>query len=472
MKQLSAHVLRIHGNDTEGSTDLMTQILIPLTHTENTLRLVHDRLDADGNCAAVARVEGLLNPDLLGPGLRRLQERHPRLRCRIAGSPDGKTGTFQEAGPVDIPVEVRDVEDSASVPGIAAEACLAPFDCEGGPLFRVLLLRHAREGSCHLVTTVHHAVADGLAMARFYDDLFTSYEAAESGVAEPPVVSLPWAHPLPPGTPLSFRRRLRFAAGLASITLRNLLRRPLTLERDPTRNESFRPVLLSAEQTAALTARTRLEKNTMNSTLYAAALLAVRDLTDLPRVRVSCQNAVRLQKLATGGDVNDHVGCFVYPALCTCAVSADCSFWDLARKCRDDRKVFLQSEWSHLFRDVAFREAAGSSLFLRLLRRIKKQSPKGTLGRNTLAVSYMGTMPVRGRYGSLSWTGFFGYGKSLYMGAAVGVIGLTLQDRLSLSIVGHGVGDAVTDTFASAVERHLHAAVDGVRAEARAGVAD
>ncbi len=449
----------------------MSRNLIPLTCTENTLRLIHDRLDADGNCAAVARVEGWMEPDLLGPGLRRLQERHPRLRCRIVPSPDGKTGSFLEAGPVQVPVEVREVEDSAAMPRIAADACRTPFDCAAGPLFRVLLLRHAREGCCHVVTTVHHAVADGLAMARVYDELFASYAAAESGIPEPPVVSLPWAHPLPPGAPLSFRRRLRFSAGLAFLALGNLLRRPLVLERDPARNECLRPLILSSEQTAALAARTRLERNTMNSTLYAAALLAVRDLSGLPRVRVSCQNAVRLQKLAAGGDANDHVGCFVYPALRTNTVSADCSFWDLARKCRDDRKAFLQSERSRLFRDVAFREAAGGSLLPRLLRRIEKQPPRGTLGRNTLAVSHMGNLPVRGRYGSLSWTGFFGYAKSLSMGAAVGVIGLVLQDRMSLSIVGHGVGDELTDAFAASVERHLLEAVAcGVRAQLGAAV--
>jgi hypothetical protein len=439
----------------------MTATIIPLTYTENTLRVIHDRLDADGNLCAMARVEGWLEPDLLRPGLLRLQQHHPRLRAHLTASPDGRGGAFVVGEPQEVPVEVRDVEDSSAMPRLAAEACLAPLDCAAGPLFRVLLLRHAREGLCHLVVVIHHAVADGVAMACFFDELFTSYAAAASGIPEPPVVPLPWIHPFAPDAPISRWRRLRFAAGLVSVTLRSLVRRPLMLDRVAARTESVRPVLLSAEQTAALMARSRAEKNTLNSALFAAALLAVRDVSGLDRVRISCQNAVRLQKFATPGRAEERVGCFVYPSLVTYSVSRDCSFWELARKCREDRKEFLRSEWCRVVRDVAFREGSVAPLFSKALGRIRKQPPRGGLGRNTLAVSSLDVLPVRGRYGALSWTGLFGYAKSLSMGAAVGVIGLVLQNRMSLSIVGHGVGDARTDAFTAAFERHLLGSLAG-----------
>jgi hypothetical protein len=454
----------------EGSTGRMTQTVIPLTYTENSLRLIHDRLDADGNVGVVARLEGWMEPDLLRPGLLRLQQRHPRLRARITASPDGRGGAFVVGDPVEIPVEVRDVEDSSVAPRIAAEACLAPFDCAAGPLFRLLLLRHAPERLCHLVLIIHHAVADGLAIACFCDQLFTSYAAAEAGVPEPPVVPLPWVHPFAPGERVSRWRRLRFAAGLGSLILRNLVLRPFLPERVPARSESLRPIMLSAEQTTALLARIRAEKITVNSALFAAALLAVREVSGQPRVRVACQNAVRLQKFATPGGVHEQMGCFVYPSLRTYSVAGDCPFWELARRCRDDRKRFLRSEWGRAFRDVAFHEGVASPTFLKMLGRAKKQSPRGGLGRSTLAVSDLGVLPARGRYGSLSWIGLFGYGKSIYMGAAVGVISLILQNRLSLSVVGHGVGDAVTDTFAASLVRHLLGAA-GAGVHAGAGVA-
>ncbi len=441
----------------------MEQTLIPLTNSENALRLTHDRLEGDGNCTLVTRLEGWLEPGPLRAALRRLQERHPRLRARIVGSPDGMTGAFVPGEPVEVPVEVRDLEDSSAWPQVAVQVSQSPFASAAGPLLRVLLLRHAREGLCHLVVTIHHAVADAVSLVRCVHELLTDCAAARTGAPEP-VVSLPWLHPIAPGTPLSRWRRLRFAAGLVSQILRNLLLPPLLPRRDPSRSESLHPVEFSTEQTTALLARTRQEKCTLNSTLFAAGLLAVRTVSGASRVRVSCQNTLRLQKFATPGNREEHVGCFSYPFHCTTSVGGDCSLWDLARKCREDLKKFLQSEWCRLYRDVAFREATASPLLVKLLPRIKNQSPNGGLGRITLVVSSLGVPPVSSRYGNLSLTGFFGLGKTSYTGAALTAIGFVVQDRLCLSVVGHGVGDALTSRFASALEGHLLRSVAGVPA--------
>ncbi len=84
------------------------------------------------------------------------------------------TATFE------LPVEVLDSTDSASLMTRIDREVLAPFDLRQGPLLRARLLRLGEERHV-LVVTLHHIVCDGWSMPIMVDELVRLYDGFRQG---------------------------------------------------------------------------------------------------------------------------------------------------------------------------------------------------------------------------------------------------------------------------------------------------
>jgi len=133
------------------------------------------------NVPVVLHVEGPLDVSVLRAALRRAEAAHGVLRTRFVvrdGVPQQLIGT---AGAAQL-LPVERVVDRAAARTRAEAEIRAPFDLDGGPLWRTRLLRVSEQEHL-LVCVLHHAICDDRSLAVFASGLARDYAA---GLAGPP----------------------------------------------------------------------------------------------------------------------------------------------------------------------------------------------------------------------------------------------------------------------------------------------
>jgi amino acid adenylation domain-containing protein len=134
------------------------------------------RLGADADLAALATA------------LRELAARHESLRMRFPATDDGRPSVVVDP-PGAVPLPVCDVPDAAAARAAIEAAALRPFDLEGGPLLRALVLRVAGGAEHDVLLDMHHIVTDGWSNDIILAELGRRYLAARRGelpTAAPP----------------------------------------------------------------------------------------------------------------------------------------------------------------------------------------------------------------------------------------------------------------------------------------------
>ncbi|MEU9252089.1 amino acid adenylation domain-containing protein [Streptomyces sp. NPDC048270] len=124
----------------------------------------------------VFRFAGPVDPELLRRALAGVVERHEALRTTFEL---GEEGPRQVVHPsVELPFSVLETTAEA-VDGLLAEAALAPFDLEAGPLVRAHLYRTG--GTSTLLLLCHHIVWDEGSLPVLETELAALYEALAAG---------------------------------------------------------------------------------------------------------------------------------------------------------------------------------------------------------------------------------------------------------------------------------------------------
>ncbi len=141
------------------------------------------------NIPTALRLDGALEPGVLGGVLAEVVRRHEALRTTFP-SVDGEP--YQAIAPAG-PPQPLPVVDLAALPAPAREPAVAalaaaeaarPFDLGAGPLLRATLLRLGRERHV-LLLTLHHIVSDGWSMEVLLRELAALYPAFAAGLPSP-----------------------------------------------------------------------------------------------------------------------------------------------------------------------------------------------------------------------------------------------------------------------------------------------
>ncbi len=130
------------------------------------------RLGADADLSALATA------------LRELAARHESLRMRFPATDDGRPSVVVDP-PGAIPLPVCDVPDSMAARAAVEAAAQRPFDLEGGPLLRALVLRVAGGAEHSVLLDMHHIVTDGWSNDIILAELGSRYLAARQGEPAP-----------------------------------------------------------------------------------------------------------------------------------------------------------------------------------------------------------------------------------------------------------------------------------------------
>lgn len=407
------------------------------------------------NGAGVVAIRGLLDEPLLAAGLRRLRERHPLLRVRVAG--DDRRPRFTEAGAGPIPLRrVERAGDSQSVLAVIEEELNLPFAADGDHLSRVTWIKNPAEPTRSvLVVTIHHVIADALSIAFVVRDLLTTIAELMSTHAlpphalpphtlspeAPPVASLPLLPPLPELLPKSarglgrFRAMQAYFAKHAALPVRRARKLPLEQSAPPAarRNGLVQRTLTPAE-THALGERARAAGASIHGALCAALLLSTAatayagELAAGTPTTVGCFTALNLREQlepAVGADL----GLYISQVTTFHSIVPAPPLWQLAREVREKLQETLQGGEQFLTMPlIGLFIPWGRDPGPRFIRRFDGGSPAA------LGLSNLARLPIPSVYGALRIENFS-------LAAGVSVVGqlmaivTTWEDQLNLNLV-------------------------------------
>lgn len=153
------------------------QTSYPLSFAQERLWLIR-QLDSGPqyNDYSAYRLTGELNLPALERALSEVVARHEVLRSVIATVEGAPVQSIVSAGPVSIPVVSAETWSAEDVRTFQVEQLRFSFNFASGPLFHVVLLRHA-SAEHTLILVLHHIVTDGWSFGVLVRELATLYDA-------------------------------------------------------------------------------------------------------------------------------------------------------------------------------------------------------------------------------------------------------------------------------------------------------
>jgi len=299
----------------------------------------------------ISRVKGGLKEEIVRQALELIQTRHPRLNSCIVGTLDNLRFEF---GARKIPLRVVSKPSSEEWQEVVLEELNQPISSDKC-LIRAVLITFPDEKLNYLLTTLHHAISDGLSTVQLHSEILTYCQKIVDGEIEENISSL---HPLPDIQelmPKSMQGKIAAIKGILCL-LRFKIKlswpRPETLKFEkyvPTELRRCNMVQrkLNKEITTKLIELCRKERTTVQGALCAAMMLAVAReirIKNQAILRISCNSYVDLRKHLKPEVNRENLGILASVITTLHNLDTNTSFWDLARDVRQQLKVSLGGE--------------------------------------------------------------------------------------------------------------------------------
>jgi len=354
------------------------------------------------NFAFMARIRGGLTPRQVQQALDKLRIKYPPLSMRVGSESDGSVYLISDPA---LRFPVRSVaRDHAErwIAEVTTELGQA-FDLFTQPPLRLVLLQD--EELSEILFVCPHVLADGLAVAYLVRDFlaFLGNPAAEE-------VAMPLAPPMStlipdfPGKRMVIWRA-KLKAGLFKLLLRH------GSKTDEAKTEAAHcvappyhlcPWVLTAEQTAALAARSRAADTTVHAALCVAFLRAFGECCGDGWKR-TLQSPVNLRDRLRR-PVGESFGLFVNLVEFSVNCAPERDFWEVAREIK--QAFTRRSADKHIFNSLIEANVAMPALRAVITPKIVAQSFMTV--KHDLSISNLGRLDFPVRYGALELDALFG----------------------------------------------------------------
>ncbi len=303
------------------------------------------------NFGSVARFRGACDPLLVKRGLGALQMRHPLLQVSIQVDED-ETPWYRLT---DNPIELEVLEQPAGKEWQLLEnSLITPFDTEAGPLARCVLVIHGAD-DFSLITTFHHAIADGRSATFLTRDLIQSMsqQLKGEGAMLEPMLPLEYY-----GSRINTLKTYQGSKAFFKMALKTLkassrfvsrVGYPVGLKRSyPDQDLSEQHIQIesrsvSPESMRSIASRAKKEQVTLQCVLNAALCLAVAsDSPSRGLTTTACSQVLDIRHRLVP-PVGEEVGCFATGNTSLHRLNANSDFWDLARDISIGLKDSLQT---------------------------------------------------------------------------------------------------------------------------------
>ncbi|MBK1986543.1 alcohol acetyltransferase [Sphaerospermopsis aphanizomenoides BCCUSP55] len=293
------------------------------------------------NIITISRIKGDLQEAVLRPTLDILQHRHSRLNSCIIRFRNNFY--FQTAGTKKIPLRIvndlpekqwQEIVNQEMNQEIESHKCL----------MRVVLVHTLDEPNLHyLITTIHHAISDGLSSIQIHSEILEYYQQLASGGTIQPVTTL---EALPPIEKLLPKNTQGWRGNLSSILLSlkigilKLYFQPQALGFEkyvpiPKRRSEIIHKQLDADLTQMFVYKCKQEQTTVHSALCAVLMLTVaRKIFQFHQknVQVSCLSHLDLRRRFQPSISEDNLAILATSLIGFHDIKSHTSFWELARE--------------------------------------------------------------------------------------------------------------------------------------------
>ncbi len=309
-----------------------------LSVTEQAMEL-SNRQNGSLNIVTISRIKGEISKEILRQALDAIQRIHPLLNCRIVGTLDRLEFTNHGTGKIPLCVVSQGINDNWQ--DVVREEANKTIDSSQVLLRCVLIYKQSEINTSYLITTVHHAISDGLSCISLQSEILKCYQIIASGDSID-IDCEPALPPLEELLPKWMKGKKGIDKGkwfLLKMKLKMLLHKPETLESEETvpiesRSCGMSHRFLEKELTQKLIELCRQEKTTVQGALCAAMLLTVANKISREKqrsIKVSCRSFVDLRRRLEPPIKHKNMGFFASFLTSFHQIKTRMSFWDLSR---------------------------------------------------------------------------------------------------------------------------------------------
>jgi hypothetical protein len=292
------------------------------------------------NITISSQIKGPLTPEMIRQALDMAQSRHPRLNWRIVEEQDCLQ--FKTEGTQKIPLQVVDKLHDKYWQEIVTAQINKEID-SSKCLMRVVLIRALDEkDSNYLITTVHHAIADGLSFVQLQSEILSYCQKIASGETLTQVIPLPVIPSLEKLLPDSTTTSQPDESHIEIDTLG--FEKWVPIE---SRKTAYIYKYLDEKLTQHLKKIAKQEKTTLHGAFCAALMLAtagiIRANQKIEVVRASCTTIFNLRPYLKFTVSNEHLNSLAWDATSWQTLEKNTSFWGLSREIRQQIRSVLKS---------------------------------------------------------------------------------------------------------------------------------
>lgn len=310
-----------------------------------------NRLSGSLNVVTISKIKGHLEQDYLKNALRIIQQRHPQLRSCIYGSNDelefGKRANYP------LPLTVLEYQDNDSWQKIVLKELNQAIDSSES-LFRATLIYQLSSPYTYLITTIHHAIGDGISSVQLHSEVL-SYcgNAQELKQSLSEIKSLPVLPPIEdlfPDSHTGYRGKINSYIWLLKLLFKQLWLRPKNLKFEqcvPIEARTCDVIYKQIEPTIlqSLIERCRAENTTIQGALCSAMLLAATDKIrkdKSQKINVFCRSYVDLRRRLSPVIDNEKLGSLASAVSTFHTINSQTDFWQLAREVKQKVQQGIQ----------------------------------------------------------------------------------------------------------------------------------
>ncbi|MEB3277790.1 MAG: condensation domain-containing protein [Lyngbya sp.] len=308
-----------------------------LSVNEQAMELLN-RQKGSFNIVTITRIKGKIREEFLRKSLEAVQRIHPLLNSRIIGTLNSLE--FTTDGTEKIPLSIVDSGVNQNWQDVVREELNKTIDSHK-VLLRCILYQESGLQTSYLITTVHHAISDGLSCINLQSEILKCYQKIASGHSVE-VDSLPPLPSLEELLPKWMQGNKGVSKGkwfLLESKLKMILHKPEQLKSEKTVSLEFRSCamthrFLKKEITQKLIELCRQENTTVQGAICAAMLLTISNKIKMGKTRkinLSCNSYVDLRRRLEPPIRNEYMGFFASLITTFHQIKPQMSFWDLSR---------------------------------------------------------------------------------------------------------------------------------------------
>jgi NRPS condensation-like uncharacterized protein len=325
-----------------------------LSNLEAAMEILNSRAKT-WNLITISRLNTNLQEAVIRQALDIIQHRHYQLNAHIIYLK--KRFYFQTADTEKIPLRIVKTSEEEDWQEVVNQEMNQVID-SSKYLMRVVLVtidsQQKQRKNTYLITTLHHAISDGLSSIKLHSEILTCYQKLISGeTIEKPITLelLPPIEKLIPKNIQGWKGNISSFLLLLKLGLQKIYHRPKTLG-----FEKYVPIYkrtceiihrqLHPELTENFVKCCQKENTTVHSTLCALLMLTVARkiiTANQTQVRLNCLSYLDLRRRLQPEVSEENLAVLATSLMGFHSIKANTSIWEIARKVKDDLEIGIKN---------------------------------------------------------------------------------------------------------------------------------